>query len=98
MKACIRFKSFACLLLFVLLSLVEIQAQQSNVNLDWRPHLNTENLTPFSAPLNSPEVLNDRTVIFRLKAPEAKKVGAAGRSYPGSAGQRARTGAYGERT
>jgi enterochelin esterase-like enzyme len=74
MKACIRFKSFACLLLFVLLSLVEIQAQQSNVNLDWRPHLNTENLTPFSAPLNSPEVLNDRTVIFRLKAPEAKKV------------------------
>src|SRR5690606_14093022 len=49
-------------------------AQQSNVNLDWRPHLNTENLTPFSAPLNSPEVKNDRTVTFRLKAPEAKKV------------------------
>jgi enterochelin esterase-like enzyme len=49
-------------------------AQQSNVNLDWQPHLNKENLTPFSAPVNSPEVKNDRTVTFRLRAPEAKKV------------------------
>ncbi|EDY82258.1 Putative esterase family [Verrucomicrobiia bacterium DG1235] len=49
-------------------------AQQANVNLDWNPQKNTENLTPFSAPLNSPEVHDDRTVTFRVKAPEAEKV------------------------
>jgi enterochelin esterase family protein len=48
--------------------------QQANVNLDYRPHWNSENLTPFSASLNSPEVRNDRTVVFRLKAPEAREV------------------------
>ena len=49
-------------------------SQQANVNLDWNPHKNTENLTPFSAPLNSPEVHDDRTVTFRVKAPDAEKV------------------------
>jgi len=78
MKDCIRIKLFACLLLPALLTLTIVYGQQSNVNLDWRPHLNTENLTPFSAPINSPDVLNDHTVIFRLKAPEAKKVSLAG--------------------
>lgn len=78
MNDCSRSKPFACLLLPALLMLTAAQAQQSNVNLDWRPHLNTEHLTPFSAPLNSPEVMNDHTVIFRLKAPEAKKVNLAG--------------------
>jgi enterochelin esterase family protein len=73
-----RVKTFAGLLLPAILTLTSVQAQQSNVNLDWRPHLNTENLTPFSAPINSPEVLNDHTVIFRLKAPEAKKVNLTG--------------------
>ena len=29
-------------------------AQQANVNLDYNPQKNTENLIPFSAPLNSP--------------------------------------------
>ena len=71
-------KRLACLLLPTLLTLTTIRAQQSNVNLDWRPHLNSENLTPFSAPMNSPEVKNDRTVTFRLKAPEAKKVNLTG--------------------
>lgn len=33
---------------------------------------------PFSAPLNSPDVRDDRTVIFRLKAPEAHSVTLAG--------------------
>ena len=70
----IRIKRLAFLFLPTLLNFTIVNAQQSNVNLDWRPHLNTENLTPFSAPLNSPEVKNDRTVTFRLKAPEAKKV------------------------
>ena len=33
---------------------------------------------PFSAPLNSPDVRDDRTVTFRLKAPEARAVSLAG--------------------
>ena len=53
-------------------------AQQANVNLDYNPQKNTENLVPFSAPLNSPDVRDDRTVTFRLKAPEAQKVELAG--------------------
>jgi enterochelin esterase-like enzyme len=48
--------------------------QQSNVNLDWRPQKNTENLLPFTANVNSPEVLDDGTVVFRLKAPAAREV------------------------
>lgn len=78
MNACLRTTALACLLLPALLAHRSAQAQQSNVNLDWHPHLNTENLVPFSAPMNSPEVKNDRTVIFRLKAPEAKKVSLVG--------------------
>ena len=48
--------------------------QQANVNLDYNPQKDTEGLIPFSAPLNSPEVHDDRTVTFRLRAPEAKRV------------------------
>jgi enterochelin esterase-like enzyme len=57
---------------------VGARAQQANVNLDWNPQKNTENLIPFSATLNSPDVRDDRTVTFRLKAPEAKQVQLAG--------------------
>lgn len=49
-------------------------AQQANVNLDWNPQHNAENLVPFSAPLNSPEVHDDRTVTFRVRAPAAETV------------------------
>ncbi len=48
--------------------------QQANVNLDYNPQENTEGLIPFSAPINSPEVHDDQTVTFRVKAPEAQKV------------------------
>jgi enterochelin esterase-like enzyme len=51
-----------------------ISAQQANVNLDYNPQKNTEGLNPFSAPVNSPEVRDDHTVTFRLKAPNAQKV------------------------
>jgi enterochelin esterase family protein len=44
--------------------------QQANVNLDYNPQKNTEGLIPFSAPLNSPDVHDDNTVTFRIKAPE----------------------------
>ena len=53
-------------------------AQQANVNLDYNPQKNTENLVPFSAPLNSPDVRDDRTVTFRLKAPQARQVALVG--------------------
>lgn len=53
-------------------------AQQANVNLDYNPQKDTEGLTPFSAPLNSPEVHDDHTVTFRLKAPKAQEVKLAG--------------------
>jgi enterochelin esterase family protein len=49
-------------------------SQQANVNLDWDPQRDTEGLTPFSAPLNSPQVHDDRRVTFRVRAPEAKTV------------------------
>ena len=58
-----------CLLLPLL-----AQSQQANVNLDYNPQKNTENLVPFSAPLNSPDVRDDRTVVFRLRAPSANSV------------------------
>jgi enterochelin esterase-like enzyme len=66
--------------LTILVSLVcgHALAQQANVNLDYNPQKNTENLVPFSAPLNSPEVRDDRTVTFRLKAPEARHVALVG--------------------
>ncbi len=49
-------------------------AQQANVNLDWNPQKNTQNLVPFGANVISPEVRDDHTAIFRLKAPDAKQV------------------------
>jgi enterochelin esterase-like enzyme len=53
-------------------------AQQANVNLEYDPQKNKENLVPFSAELNSPDVRDDHTVTFRLKAPEARSVSLAG--------------------
>ena len=49
-------------------------AQQSNVNLSYNPQKDTEGLIPFSANLNSPQVNDDHTVIFRLRAPKAESV------------------------
>lgn len=61
-----------------LLTPAVVLAVQANVNLDYNPQKNTDNLTPFSAPLNSPEVRDDRTVTFRLRAPQAQSVQLAG--------------------
>jgi enterochelin esterase family protein len=49
-------------------------SQQANVNLDWNPQKNTDSLKPFSAAVNSPEVHDDRTVTFRIRAPGATEV------------------------
>ncbi|HLO58441.1 MAG TPA: alpha/beta hydrolase-fold protein [Bacteroidales bacterium] len=48
--------------------------QQANVNLDYNPQKDREGLVPFSAPLNSPDVHDDHTVTFRVKAPLASEV------------------------
>jgi enterochelin esterase-like enzyme len=53
-------------------------AQQAHVNLDWNPHKNTQSLTPYGANVISPEVRDDRTVTFRLKAPDARAVALTG--------------------
>ena len=53
-------------------------AQQAHVNLDWNPHKNLQNLRPYGANLISPEVGDDRTVTFRLRAPEARTVALSG--------------------
>jgi len=72
-----RSKSNTRLLMAVILVLVpslHSLGQQANVNLDYNPQKDTEGLIPFSAPLNSPDVRDDHTVVFRLRAPEAKEV------------------------
>ena len=67
---------------FLLLAAVMLtspaSAQQANVNLDWNPHKNTQGLTPFGANVISPEVRDDRTITFRVKAAEARTVALTG--------------------
>ncbi len=55
-----------------------LHAQQAHVNLAWNPQKNTQNLVPFGANVISPEVRDDHTVTFRVKAPEAQRVELAG--------------------
>jgi enterochelin esterase family protein len=58
-------------------------AQQAHINEDWDPMRNKENLVPFSANVISPEVMDDRTVIFRLRGPEVKSVTLSGSMFVG---------------
>jgi enterochelin esterase-like enzyme len=53
-------------------------AQQAHVNLDWNPQKNAQNLVPYGANVISPEVRDDRTVVFRLRAPNAQSVALTG--------------------
>jgi enterochelin esterase-like enzyme len=68
----------SCFLLAALATASPVFAQQAHVNIDWNPQKNTQNLTPYGANLISPEVKDDRTVTFRLKAPDAKSVALTG--------------------
>jgi enterochelin esterase family protein len=74
----IKQKNYFYLIAWCMLISTSVFGQQANVNLDYNPQKNTENLIPFSAPLNSPDVHDDHTVTFRLKAPEAKEVNLVG--------------------
>ncbi|MDI6401222.1 alpha/beta hydrolase-fold protein [Balneolaceae bacterium ANBcel3] len=51
-----------------------LTGQQANVNLDFDPQKDKEGLTPFSARVNSPEVHDDQTVTFRLRADDVDSV------------------------
>jgi enterochelin esterase-like enzyme len=62
------------ILLFLLLAALCLQAQQAQVNLDWNPQKNTQNLVPYGANVISPDVRDDRTVVFRVRAPKALEV------------------------
>jgi enterochelin esterase-like enzyme len=57
---------------------VAARAQQAHVNLDWNPHKNVQSLNPYGANVISPEVRDDRTVTFRLRAPDARTVALTG--------------------
>ena len=68
---CVLFSTFLCVA-------PQALAQQANVNLDWNPHKNTQGLTPYGANVISPEVRDDHTVTFRVKAPDARSVALTG--------------------
>ena len=68
-------KPLLCLLFIT--ATLSAYAQQAHVNLDWNPQKNGENLTPFMANIISPEVRDDRTITFRVKAPKAQEVALA---------------------
>ena len=76
-------KQLLILILGIVFPFLIVPAQQAHVNLDWDPQKNTENLTPFSANVISPEVLDDHTVIFRLRAPDVSSVLLTGTMYVG---------------
>src|SRR3954453_15339894 len=59
-------------------AVVPLIAQQAHVNLDWAPQKNTQGLKPYGANLISPEVADDHTITFRVKAPDAQRVELAG--------------------
>ncbi|KAA0992894.1 esterase [Dyadobacter aurulentus] len=56
----------------------KLLAQQANVNLDFNPQKNTQNLVPYGGNVVSPEVHDDHRVTFRVKAPDAQKVALTG--------------------
>ena len=60
-----------------------LSAQQSHVNVQWDPQRNSENILPFSCRTHSPEVHDDRTVTFRLIAPNANEVLLTGSMFVG---------------
>ena len=53
---------------------LSLTAQQANVNFEVNPHKNTENLVPYGANIVSPDVRDDGTITFRVKAPMASQV------------------------
>lgn len=61
-------------MLLALTLAVALRAQQANVNLDVNPQKNIDNLVPYGAAAVSPDVRDDGTITFRVKAPKAQEV------------------------
>ena len=53
---------------------LSLGAQQANVNFEVNPQKNTENLVPFGANAVSPDVRDDGSITFRVRAPMANQV------------------------
>jgi enterochelin esterase family protein len=71
-------KSISIVAILVVLAAGGAAAQQAQVNLEHNPQKNTENLVPYGANVISPEVHDDRTITFRVKAPAANEILLAG--------------------
>ena len=71
-------KTFSVFVFPMLVISSALQAQQANVNLDWNPQKNLRNLVPYGGNVVSPDVKDDHTVTFRIKAPDAKQVELSG--------------------
>ena len=62
-----------------LLAVGTLYAQQAQVNLEWDPHRNAENLAlRYGTGTLTPVVHDDRTVTFKIVAPKATNVKIAG--------------------
>ncbi|SEJ01167.1 enterochelin esterase [Dyadobacter koreensis] len=68
------YRSYALPAMIFLAAATFSRAQQANVNLDWNPQKNTENLVPYGGNIVSPDVQDNHMITFRLKAPEANQV------------------------
>lgn len=66
-----------------IISSLALSAQQAHVNDEWNPQANTENITPFSCRLISPEVRDDHTVVFRFYGPDCREVLVDGNFFVG---------------
>jgi len=68
--------------LVLLFSVATLHAQQAQVNLDWAPHRNAENLAlRYATGTITPVVHDDRTVTFKIVAPKAGSVNLLGFPY-----------------
>lgn len=71
-------------LIIIAAPLLRLTAQQPHINIDWDPQrTRPENIVPFSANVISPEVFDDHTVVFRLRAPNVSSVVLTGSMFVG---------------
>lgn len=73
-----KIKSLLLISVVISATSATLLAQQANVNLDFNPQKNTQNLVPYGGNVVSPEVHDDHTVTFMVKAPDVQKVALTG--------------------
>ena len=73
----------------LMLAALPLMAQQSRVNIQYDPQrTEPEGILPYNAQVLSPEVHDDHTVTFRVKAPNAQRVQLTGSMFVGGNRQR----------